>query len=110
VRRADGEYRWQFHRKVPLFGPSGVIIKWYGSSIDIEDRRRAEDASRRSEFYLAEGQRLAHVGSWALDSDGFHYWSPELFRMYGFDPASKAPGIQEYLNFIPFGSKCGTSG
>ena len=100
VRRADGEYRWQFHRKVPLFGPSGAIIKWYGSSIDIEDRRRAEDALRRSEFYLAEGQRLAHVGSWAFDSDGFHYWSPELFRMYGFDPASKAPGIQEYLNCI----------
>jgi PAS domain S-box-containing protein len=100
VRRADGEYRWQFHRKVPLFGPSGAIVKWYGSSIDIENRKRVEDALRRSEFYLAEGQRLAHVGSWALDSDGFHYWSPELFRMYGFDPASKAPGIQEYLNCI----------
>ncbi len=98
VRRADGEYRWLFHRKVPLFGPTGAIVKWYGSSIDVEDRRRAEDALRRSEFYLAEGQRLAHVGSWAFGSDGFHYWSPELFRMYGFDPASKAPSVQEYLN------------
>ena len=100
VRRADGEYRWLFHRKVPLFGPSGAIVKWYGSSIDVEDRRHAEDALRRSEFYLAEGQRLAHVGSWALDSGGFNYWSPELFRMYGFDPASKAPSIHEYLNCI----------
>ena len=100
VQRADGEYRWQFHRKVPLLGPSGTIVKWYGSSIDVEDRRCAEDALRRSEFYLAEGQRLAHVGSWAFDSDGFSYWSPELFRMYGFDPASKAPGVQEYLNCI----------
>jgi PAS domain S-box-containing protein len=100
VRRADGEYRWQFHRKVPLRDPSGEIAKWYGSSIDIEDRRCAEDALRRSEFYLAEGQRLAHVGSWAFDSEGFDYWSPELFRMYGFDPGSKAPSIQEYLNCI----------
>jgi len=100
VRRADGEYRWQFHRKVPLRDQSGKIAKWYGSSIDIEDRRRAEDALRRSEFYLAEGQRIAHVGSWAFDSDGFNYWSPELFRMYGLDPASKAPGLQEYLNYV----------
>jgi PAS domain S-box-containing protein len=100
VRRADGEYRWQFHRKVPLRDQSGKIAKWYGSSIDIEDRRRAEDALRRSEFYLAEGQRPAHVGSWALDSDGFDYWSPELFRMYGLDPARKPPGIQESLNCV----------
>jgi PAS domain S-box-containing protein len=100
VRRADGEYRWQFHRKVPLLGESGAIVKWYGSSIDVEDRRRADDALRRSEFYLAEGQRIAHVGSWAFSSDGFDYWSPELFRMYGFDPASKAPGVQEYLDCI----------
>lgn len=100
TRRADGEYRWQFHRKVPLRDQSGKIAKWYGSSIDIEERRRAEDALRRSEFYLAEGQRLAHVGSWAFDPDGFDYWSAELFRMYGFDPESKAPGLQEYLNCV----------
>ncbi|RSL18416.1 PAS domain S-box-containing protein [Edaphobacter aggregans] len=100
VRRADGEYRWQFHRKVSLLGPSGAIVKWYGSSIDIEDRRRAEDGLRRSEFYLAEGQRIAHVGSWAFGPEGFDYWSPELFRMYGLDPGSKAPGVQEYLDCI----------
>jgi hypothetical protein len=58
TRRADGEYRWQFHRKVPLRDQSGKIVKWYGSSIDTEDRRHAEDALRRSEFYLAEGSAL----------------------------------------------------
>src|SRR5258707_10123309 len=40
VRRADGEYRWQFHRKEPLRDERGAIIKWYGSSIDIEDRKQ----------------------------------------------------------------------
>ena len=100
VRRADGEYRWQFHRKVPLLDESGAIVKWYGSSIDIEDRKRSEDDLRRSEFYLAEGQRLAHVGSWAFDSAGFDYWSPELFRIYGLDPANKAPTVQEYLDLL----------
>jgi PAS domain S-box-containing protein len=98
VRRADGEYRWQFHRKVPLRDQSGKIAKWYGSSIDIEDRRRAEDALRRSESYLAEGQRLAHTGSWALTPRGFfEYWSDELFRIYGFEPSKGAPALEEYL-------------
>src|SRR5271156_396536 len=105
VRRADGEYRWMYHHKVPLRDANGGIVKWYGSSLDINERKTTEEQLRRnthalqsSEFYLAEGQRLAHMGSWAFDSDGFHYWSPELFRMYGLDPASKPPSIQEYLD------------
>lgn len=100
VRRADGEYRWMFHRKVPLRDEQGNIVKWYGSSMDIQERKRAEQGWQRNEFYLAEGQRLAHMGSWAFDPDGFDYWSPELFRMHGLDPAGKAPCVQEYLNCI----------
>jgi PAS domain S-box-containing protein len=107
VLRADSEYRWMLHHKVAVRNGSGEIVKWFGSSIDIEDRRRAEEQLRRSsqelkrsEFYLAEGQRLAHVGSWAFDSAGFDYWSPELFRMHGLDAGSKPPALQEYLDCI----------
>jgi PAS domain S-box-containing protein len=96
-----------FHRKVPLRDANGNIVKWYGSSLDIEERKTAEEQCRcnaqelqRSEFYLAEGQRLAHMGSWAFDTDGFHYWSPELFRLHGLDPASKPPSVQEYLDGV----------
>ncbi len=42
VRRADGEYHWMLHHKVALRDESGQIVKWYGSSIDIEERKRAE--------------------------------------------------------------------
>jgi PAS domain S-box-containing protein len=100
VLRADGEYRWMLHHKVAGRDKSGQIVKWYGSSIDIEDRKRAEGQLRRSEFYLAEGQRLAHMGSWAFDPAGFNYWSPELFRMHGLDPTGKPPSVQEYLDCI----------
>jgi PAS domain S-box-containing protein len=105
--RADGEYRWMLYRKVAARDGRGQIVKWYGSSIDIEDRKRAEGQLRRktqelqrSEFYLAEAQRLAHAGSWAFDPAGFEYWSPELFRMHGLDPACKAPAVQEYLDCV----------
>ena len=74
VRRADGEYRWMLHHKVAVRDEYGQIVKWYGSSIDIEDRKRAEEQLRRSaqelqrsEFYLAEAQRLAHMGGWVFD-------------------------------------------
>jgi len=105
VLRADGEHRWMLHHKVAARDGRGQIVKWYGSSIDIEDRKRAEVRLRQStqelqtsEFYLAEGQRLAHMGSWALDLAGFDYWSPELFRMHGLDPGRKPPTILEYLD------------
>src|SRR5437879_9795514 len=64
VRRADGSYRALLHRKLPLRDEHGNIVKWFGSSIDIEDRKSAEEQFRRStqdlqrsEFYLAEAQR-----------------------------------------------------
>ena len=41
-RRADGEYRWFLVRAVPLRGARGKILKWYGTSTDIEDRKRAD--------------------------------------------------------------------
>src|SRR5277367_3907563 len=107
VRSANGDFRWMFHRKVPLRDERGNIVKWYGSSLDIDERKTAEEQLHRNakelqrgEFYLAEGQRLAHMGSWAFDADGFHYWSPELFRMHGLDPASKPPSVQEYLDRV----------
>src|ERR1700741_1076774 len=42
VRRADGEYRWMLHHKIALRDERGNIVKWYGSSFDIEDRKRPE--------------------------------------------------------------------
>ncbi len=51
-------------------------------------------------FYLAEGERLAHTGSWAFDAAGFKHWSSELFVIHGLDPAGKAPSIPEYMALV----------
>jgi PAS domain S-box-containing protein len=68
---------------------------------DTTDRKRAEDALRRSEAFLAEGQRLAHTGSWAYNPSGFfEHWSQELFRIFGFDPAKGAPTLAQYLGAV----------
>jgi formate hydrogenlyase transcriptional activator len=54
VLRADGEYRWMLHHKVAVRDERGEIVKWYGSSIDIEVRKRAEDKVRLQETELRE--------------------------------------------------------
>lgn len=66
LRRFDGEYRWFLFRAEPLRDELGNIVKWYGSSTDIEDRKRTEEILRRSEAYLSEAQWLSHTGSWAF--------------------------------------------
>jgi PAS domain S-box-containing protein len=88
VRRFDGVYRWHLFRAVPLHDEAGKPVKWYASAFDIEDRKNAEEALRRSEGYLAEAQRLTHTGSWAwrvAGRDALHL-SEEWYRIYGFDP------------------------
>src|SRR6266851_430907 len=52
VRRADGEYRWMLHQKVAVRDESGHIVKWYGSSVEIEDRKQAELKMSGSEAKL----------------------------------------------------------
>src|SRR5882762_2520574 len=48
-RRFDGEFRWFLFRGSPLRDRSGKVAKWYGTNTDIEERKRAEDALRKSE-------------------------------------------------------------
>src|SRR5262249_43288912 len=50
--------------------------------------------------YLAEGQRLAHAGSWTFNAAGFQYWSPEMFRIHGLALDGHAPSVAEYLAIV----------
>jgi PAS domain-containing protein len=79
---------------------SGRPYQMFGTVQDITDRKRAEEALQRTQFYLSEGQRLAHMGSWAFNAAGFDYWSSELFHVHGLDPSGKPPRVAEYLNLV----------
>lgn len=65
------------------------------------ERKRSEDRLRRSEAYLAEGQRLTHTGSWAWRLDtGERFWSLEVYRIYGFEPADVPPPLEAVLQRV----------
>src|SRR5262245_19547000 len=89
LHRKDGQYRWFLIRANPLRDDQRRVVRWYASRTDIEDRKQADQAMRRSEGYLAEAQRLSHTGSFAHDpvSGEITYWSEETYRTLGFDPA-----------------------
>jgi PAS domain S-box-containing protein len=90
TRRADGEFRWMLHRKVPYRDEQGDILKWFGSSVDIEDIKRAEAKLQKSEAYLAEAQRLSHTGSFGWNPDtGEIVWSNETYRIFEYDCAER---------------------
>src|SRR6201987_4644302 len=107
-RRADGQYRWQLDRGMPLRDEDGNIVKWYGVTTDIEDRKRAEEALQLvssdlqdSKAKLEEAQRIAHVGHWVwdLENDGLT-GSDETYRIFGLQPQERSMSVEAFLEMI----------
>jgi PAS domain S-box-containing protein len=69
LRRFDGEYRWFLFRAEPLHDEAGNIVKWYGSSTDIEDRKRTEEALRESEQRFRDYAETASDWFWETGPD-----------------------------------------
>ncbi len=100
VLRPDGEVRIVHSLGDLKRDASGRPYEMFGMVQDITDRKRAEEALQRTQFYLSEGQRLAHMGSWAFNAAGFDYWSSELFHIHGLDPTGKPPTVEGYLDLV----------
>jgi PAS domain S-box-containing protein len=69
--------------------------------LDLSEQKRAEEALRKSESYLAEAQRLSRTGSWAWSPDtDARYWSEECYRVLGFDPHDGPPRMEGLIQRI----------
>ena len=69
LRRFDGEYRWFWFQAEPLRDEAGNIVKWYGSSTDIEDLKRTEEARRESEQRFRDYAETASDWFWETGPD-----------------------------------------
>lgn len=88
---ATGTYRWTNVRAAPLLDEDGNVRKWVGMNIDIDDRKRAENALRESEQRLATAFRLLPVGVAIADCEGRVLVCNDRMRRYL--PTGRVPAL-----------------
>ncbi len=81
-RSAHGDYRWFLNRAVPLRDENGKILKWFGILTDIEDRKRAEEAARRSEEKLRDLLDTMPAIAFSARPDGFNEFQSRSWFEY----------------------------
>ena len=89
IRSASGEYRWFQARANPYRDPeTGEIVRWFGASVDIHDRRTAEAALRQSEAHFRAIVDLVPDLLWSNEPGGHVDWYNKRWREYtGLDPS-----------------------
>ncbi len=98
----DGTVKYVHAICHPVLNANGELVEVVGTTIDITERKRAEEALRRSEAYLVEAQRLSHTGSWAWSPATRQslYWSEEMLRIFGLNPQDGVPATEIFWQRI----------
>ena len=108
ILMADGTYRWHLSRALPAFDGDGRIARWYGTATDIDRLKRAEGelaltsaSLRRKRERLAVALRAGRMGiyEWQTGTSKV-WWSPEMYDVFGIDPASFVPTLESCTALI----------
>ena len=97
---ADGGYRWHLSRGQPQRNEEGNIVKWFGTTTDINDLKRAESALRETAATLLHAQRCANAGIWDVDLVKNRVaWSEPYYELYGL-PRGVKPSHESWIASI----------
>uniref|UniRef100_Q01PF8 histidine kinase n=1 Tax=Solibacter usitatus (strain Ellin6076) TaxID=234267 RepID=Q01PF8_SOLUE len=101
LKRADGVYRLFLTRVAPVRDSSGVVVRWFGTSTDIDDQKRSEEALRRANCELEE---FAYVASHDLQEPlrMVNVYTQLLLKRLG--PQASLQ-LQEYADYVAAGVK-----
>ena len=95
----DGTERWLWGRSIPQREEDGAIL-WHGFTMDITERKQAEEKLQKSETRLNEAERIAQIGNWELDlTTQIFTCSAGFFRIVEKDLAINAT-YDTFLNVI----------
>jgi PAS domain S-box-containing protein len=92
LRRHDGVYRWFLIRAQALRNESGEIVRWYGTSTDIEDLKQAQGAWRASERKLGSIINTIPTAAWTTRPDGYCDFLNQVWLDYAGMSSEQAQG------------------
>ncbi|HZV89836.1 MAG TPA: sigma 54-interacting transcriptional regulator [Candidatus Binatus sp.] len=97
----DGVVKYVHAVGHPVLNSSEDLLQFMGTSTDITERKRGEEALRQSEGYLAEAQRMTRSGSWAWNVRTLEtFWSQEMFRILDYDPGKMKATLSRFLDRV----------
>ena len=99
LRCGDDVYKWFSSRVVPIFDGGGAFVEWVGTLTDIDDRKAAEAALRKSETLYRTMVDTAHEGVWLLDSEArTTFVNASMTRMIGYTAEEMAG--RTFIEFV----------
>jgi PAS domain S-box-containing protein len=105
LRMSDGTYRWFRSRGEATWdddAPPGSKPHYLSGAVtDITAQKSAETLLRRAEASLETAQGIAQLGSWDFwPETGAGWWSQEMYRLFGRDPAKGPPPMADFVELI----------
>lgn len=95
VSFSDGTPAVWLSTKAPFRSPAGEVVGLIGSSVNITDRKQAEERLRESETNLRLASEAGGIGFFACDLvTGRTHWSEMMYRLYGLNPSLPPPCME----------------
>lgn len=99
--RKDGRIIWINLTASMVRSQDGKPLSFLGMIEDITERKRAEEALRKSEERLKKSEEIAGLGSWELDVvENILTWSDEVYRIFGLQPREFGATYQAFLDAV----------